>query len=86
MSFIAFYDAVLLCSYSKGLGGLVGRVLGNDHILNIPNSYFGLIFFPILTILGESPRVAPSTCSTPWCPINLGNGTTPSAALGVLHR
>ena len=42
-----------LCSYSKGLGGLVGRILGNDHILNIPNSYIGLIFFPLLMILSE---------------------------------
>ena len=32
----------------------MGHVLGNDHILNIPNSYIGLAFFPVLMILCES--------------------------------
>lgn len=38
--------------YSRGMG-IVGDLLGEDHFLNIPNSYGGLIFFPVMLVLGE---------------------------------
>ena len=38
--------------YSVGLG-LVEEVLGSSHFLNIPNSYFGLLFFPMMLVLGR---------------------------------
>ena len=41
------------CRYSKGLGGLVGLVFGDDSIFNIPTSYIGVIYFPALLILSE---------------------------------
>lgn len=41
-----------VCRYSVGLG-LVGGVLGSSHFLNIPNSYFGLLFFPMMLVLGR---------------------------------
>ena len=41
-----------LCRYSVGLG-LVEGVLGSSHFLNIPNSYFGLLFFPMMLVLGR---------------------------------
>ena len=40
------------CSYSMGMG-LVAVILGRDHMLNIPNSYFGILIYPLLLILGE---------------------------------
>lgn len=41
-----------LCRYSVGLG-LVEEVLRSSHFLNIPNSYFGLLFFPMMLVLGR---------------------------------
>ena len=38
--------------YSVGLG-LLEEVLGSSHFLNIPNSYFGLLFFPMMLVLGR---------------------------------
>lgn len=38
--------------YSNGFG-IVGEILGENHILNLPNSYMGLIFFPLMLLLGE---------------------------------
>ena len=38
--------------YSKGFG-IVGRFLGDGHFLNLPNTYMGLIFYPIMMILGK---------------------------------
>ena len=33
--------------------GIVGDLLGEDHPLNIPNSYGGLLFFPVMLVLGR---------------------------------
>lgn len=43
----------VLYRYSRGLGGLIGVWLGTDHVLNFPNSYYGVLFFPVLMILSE---------------------------------
>ena len=42
--------------YSNGFG-VIGKVLGKDHFLNIPNSYLGLIFFPIMLLLSKCVRL-----------------------------
>ncbi len=47
-----YYNGVCVSSYSKGFG-IIGKILGEDHILNLPNSYMGLIFFPIMLVLGK---------------------------------
>ena len=44
-------SAVLTSKYSKGFG-IVGEVLGDDSILNLPNSVYGLIFFNVQLALG----------------------------------
>ena len=46
------------CRYSKGMG-VVGDLLGEDHVLNIPNSYAGLIFFPLMLVLGKKSMRSP---------------------------
>lgn len=45
--------SALLSEYSNGFG-IVGKILGEDHFLNLPNSYMGLIFFPVLLVLSLS--------------------------------
>ena len=32
--------------------GLVGPLLGEDHVLNVPNTYFGVFFYALMIILG----------------------------------
>ena len=39
--------------YSYGFG-VIELVLGKDHFLNQPNSYYGVIFYPIQFILGKN--------------------------------
>ncbi|KAG0715002.1 Vitamin K epoxide reductase complex subunit 1 [Chionoecetes opilio] len=49
---------VFTSRFGKGFG-LVGQLLGEDHVLNQPNSIFGIIFYAIIIILGkEQPRDA----------------------------
>ena len=38
--------------YSIGFE-LVSKLLEKDHVLNLPNTYGGLIFFPLMLILSE---------------------------------
>lgn len=38
--------------YGRGFG-LIGKLLGEDHILNQPNSIFGIFFYCIVIILGK---------------------------------
>ena len=51
-----------MISYSRGIGGVLGYIFGEDSIFNIPNSYIGLVF---LLILSESTlsQVLSDTCS-----------------------
>lgn len=54
-------DLFCFLSYSKGFG-IIGKILGEDHILNLPNSYMGLIFFPIMLILGMQHTMMTGMC------------------------
>ncbi|XP_050700933.1 vitamin K epoxide reductase complex subunit 1-like [Eriocheir sinensis] len=44
---------VFTSRYGRGFG-LIGKLLGEDHILNQPNSIFGILFYCIVIILGEA--------------------------------
>ncbi|XP_042236245.1 vitamin K epoxide reductase complex subunit 1-like [Homarus americanus] len=50
---------VFTSKYGRGFG-IIGEVLGKDHILNQPNSIPGIIFYCLVILLGEirSVRVA----------------------------
>ena len=43
---------VLTSDASTGFG-IVGRLLGDDHPLNLPNTYYGVVTYSLLAILGE---------------------------------
>lgn len=45
-------SAVLSSEYSFGFG-LVEGVLGKNHILNQPNSYYGVLFYPVQLLTSE---------------------------------
>ena len=61
-SLVALYSLAVVhlffYSYSTGLG-LVEKIFGKDHFLNVPNSYMGVIFFPVQLIMGEPPAPPP---------------------------
>jgi vitamin-K-epoxide reductase (warfarin-sensitive) len=40
-----------LSKYGKGFG-LIGSLLGEDSILNLPNAVFGIIFYPSVSLIG----------------------------------
>ena len=55
-----------MCDFSEGAScsrvltsdasigfGIVGRLLGDDHPLNLPNTYYGLVVYSLLAVLGE---------------------------------
>lgn len=43
---------VFTSKYGRGFG-IVGELLGEDHLLNQPNSIPGIIFYSIIILLGE---------------------------------
>lgn len=43
---------VLTSDASIGFG-IVGRLLGDDHPLNLPNTYYGVVVYVLLAVLGE---------------------------------
>lgn len=55
----------LMISYSRGIGGVLGYIFGEDSIFNIPNSYIGLVFFSVLLVLSELTvsQVLSDTCT-----------------------
>ena len=55
-----------MCDFSEGAScsrvltsdasigfGIVGRLLGDDHPLNLPNTYYGVVVYVLLAVLGE---------------------------------
>ena len=59
--------------YSYGFG-VVELVLGKDHFLNQPNSYYGVIFYPIQFILGKNYTVhVRVTCIIECTPLQFCN-------------
>lgn len=70
-----------MCDFSEGAScsrvltsdasigfGIVGRLLGDDHPLNLPNTYYGLVVYSLLAVLGECMHHGPSKqgASTPY--------------------
>lgn len=43
---------VFTSKYGRGFG-ILGELLGEDHLLNQPNSIFGMIFYCLVIIMGE---------------------------------
>lgn len=61
-----------LLRYSMGMG-LVRIILGEDHFLNIPNAYYGVVFYMLVIVLGEC-RLTSITRNS-WANYNLFVGS-----------
>ncbi|XP_045609261.1 vitamin K epoxide reductase complex subunit 1-like protein 1 isoform X2 [Procambarus clarkii] len=44
---------VFTSKYGRGFG-IIGELLGDDHIMNQPNSIPGIIFYSLIIVLGET--------------------------------
>lgn len=53
---------VLTSDASIGFG-VVGRLLGADHPLNLPNTYYGVVLYALLAVLGECMHDVNAGCA-----------------------
>jgi len=49
--------AVLTSKWGRGFG-IVGKIFGEDHFLNIRNPYFGFLFYGMVIILSQMKKEA----------------------------